>query len=204
MKVVVDLTSEETKTTGTIVATGANAVYFRSIFEDPERRKEEFERYLASTFPGVSVSEATFKNLEDLESPSEISFETTGGRFVSADGERRFIFPMGARKDLLASYAKQATRTQPLDIRVPFTSEAVVRYRVGDQKISQIPPNTDLKSKFGGVSVTYESTPDGLVANVRYHIDVQRVAVEDYAEFRQFMSSINDALNHTISLGVAQ
>lgn len=203
MTLEVDLTGEEARTVGTIRATGANAVYFRSLFEDPERRKEEFERYLASTFPGVTIHSANFKNLSDLESPTLIDFEVRGGRFLHADGERRFIFPMGARKDLLGAYAKQATRSQPLDIRVPFTTSTTVRYKVApDQNFSKPPADFAKKSQFGGVSVTYEQKPDGsLEAKVEYHIDVQRVALEDYSEFRSFMSSINDALNNTIAIG---
>jgi tetratricopeptide (TPR) repeat protein/transglutaminase-like putative cysteine protease len=206
MKLDVVVSKDGVETRGTIHATGTNAVYFRSIFEDPERRKEEFERYLASTYPGVTIESVKFEGLEDLESPTKIEFVASGGRLVNEDGSRRFVFPMGTRKDLLAAYAKSSTRTQALDIRVPFTTQTRVKYRLPEgQAFNQVPANVDLKSPFGGVSVSYTRLPDGgLETEVNYHIDVQRVAVEDYGDFREFMSSINDALNNSIAIGEAE
>lgn len=201
-KMSVDLTGDEPLTTIEIVAHGANAVYMRSSLEDPERRDEVLEKQLASDFPGAELIKATYSDLSKLEQPVSIKVTFRGGQLLRESDGRKFLYPLGERKDLLSAYASQAVRNQDLSIRVPFASETVVTYKVpASAQVGKTPRAKSLKSKFGEVTVEYTTTTKGVVvANVRYSIDVQRISAQDYPEFREFMSEATATLNETIEL----
>ena len=205
MNLEVDLSGEEPVTRGTLTATGANAVYFRQSLEDPERRDEALEKQLSDEFPGAKLVRATYRNLDDLEKPTIIDFEMNGGELQQKDGKRTFVYPVGRPKSLLDSYAKRSRRTQDLTIRVPFTSETKIRYRLGPRKKFAKPPaDASKKSKFGAYSVQYKTDGNDLVVDVTYSIDVQRVSVNDYKKFREFMADATAALNDSIAVEEAQ
>lgn len=197
----VDLTSGEPVTTLKITARGANAVYYRSTLEDPERRDEVLEKQLASDFPGAKLVKATYSDMTKLERPVEITVTFKGGRLLRESDKRRYLYPLGERKDLLGAYADQAKRNQDLSIRVPFTSKTTMRYRLPvDSKAGKLPAAKNLKSKFGSLDIEYRREKDAVIAEVRYSIDVQRVSASEYPEFRKFMSEATSALNETIDL----
>lgn len=198
----VDLTSDVPVASGSLKASGVNAVYFRSILEDPERRNEEFEKFLGSTYPGARLLKATYSDLAALEKDVSISFSFESPQLLKSDGAREFVLPVGTHKDLVSSYAKQAKRSQDLDIRVPFTAESVLKFKIPRTKnYSTLPRDVQLNSRFGALDVKFTQTGSELEASVIYRIDVQRVAVEDYAEFRKFVAEMNDALNQAVTLG---
>jgi tetratricopeptide (TPR) repeat protein/transglutaminase-like putative cysteine protease len=198
----VDLTGEEPVVDGELIARGQNAVYYRRSLEDAERRDEVFEKQLAGVYPGAELVSATYKNLSDLEKSVEISFKFKGGRLERSNQDRRFVFPYGAPKDLLSAYAKQASRTQDLTVRLPFENHTTLRYRLAPtDTFERIPKDTKLDSKFGSVSVLFDKKADHLEVDVRYSIATQRVKAEDYPEFRTFISEMTAALNETIGVG---
>lgn len=205
MELDVDLTKDEPVARGKMVASGAHAVYFRQSLEDPERRNEVLEKQLADEFPGAKVVDAEYKHLDDLESPTEIEFTMSGGQLLRDDGQRQFVFPMGRSKSLLDAYAKRSKRNQDLDLRIPFASETQIRYRLGPaRKFGSTPSNTEKKSKWGSVSIDYTKDGDDLVVAVRYSVDVQRVSVEEYPEFRKFMAEATAAINDSIAVTEAK
>ncbi|QDG51613.1 DUF3857 domain-containing protein [Persicimonas caeni] len=201
----VDLTGDSPLTEGRLVARGQNAVYYRRSLEDPERRDEVFEKQLAGVYPGAELISATYKNLGDLEKPVEISFKFKGGRLERSNHGREFIFPYGAPKDLLSAYAKQASRTQDLTIRLPFENHTTMRYRLpATESFEQVPRDTKVESKFGTVTIDFDKKSDHLSVDIRYNIAVQRIKAEDYPKFRQFVSEMTAALNETIGIGKEQ
>ena len=172
-----------------------------STLEDPERRDEVLEKQLASDFPGAKLVKATYSDMTKLERPVEITVTFKGGRLLRESDKRRYLYPLGERKDLLGAYADQAKRNQDLSIRVPFTSKTTMRYRLPvDSKAGKLPAAKNLKSKFGSLDIEYRREKDAVIAEVRYSIDVQRVSASEYPEFRKFMSEATSALNETIDL----
>ena len=198
----VDLSGEEPVASGRIVAHGANAVYYRTTLEDPERREEEFGKQLARSFPGAELLEASFSELQDLEKPVEIRFRFKGGELVRTSGARRFVYPAGVPKDMVGAYADQTSRDQDLTIRVPFANETTMRYRLGPGQTFEKPPqDIHLTSPFGELHIDYQQGKDGrLTVATRYDLAVQRVAREEYPAFRRFMSEATTALNHTLAI----
>ncbi|MFB6350631.1 MAG: DUF3858 domain-containing protein, partial [Bradymonadaceae bacterium] len=150
---------------------------------------------------GAELVSADYKHLENLERPVEIHFKFKGGRIKRQNNGGHFLFPYGAPKDLLSRFASQAKRNQDLKIRVPFANETTMRYRLPDDRsIERMPESVELQSKFGSLTIDYKREDGTFVADIRYSIDVQRVDVEEYGKFRQFMSEATSALNNTIGL----
>lgn len=206
----VDLTGDEPVVHGHIVATGANAVYYRQTLEDPERRNEVLEKQLSAVYPGAKVISATYENLYDLDKPTEIRVQFTGGGLLQTSNDRAFLYPYGAPRDLLSNYAKQASRTQDMTLRVPFANNTTMRYRLpANRQFERVPKSTALQSRFGKLNIDYrletnkpETTATGeiLVVEIKYSFDTQRVALNDYPEFRKFVSDMTAALNETIGI----
>lgn len=197
----VDLSGKEPVTNGKIVATGANAVYFRSSLEDKKRRNEIFEKYLARTYPGAKLIKATYSDFKALEKPVEITFSFKGGQLARQSANRQFIYPLGYRRNLIGAYASQSKRHQALKIRVPFASKAKISYRLPKDKAwAAAPADTKLKSKFGYMNITYKRDGDALVVAVDYGIDVQQIPASEYKAFRTFITQMNSALNATTEI----
>jgi transglutaminase-like putative cysteine protease/tetratricopeptide (TPR) repeat protein len=197
----IDLTGEQAVVTGQAVATGANAVYWRTVFEDEQRREEALERELSATYPGADVERATYSDVRDLEKPVELGYTFKGGQIIREAGARRFVYPLGAPKDLLGAYAKQSRRDQDLILRVPFVSETTVRYRLpANATFGQTPKAEALTTPFGSFKIDYAQQGGELVVTARYSIETARVSAADYAAFRRFVSDITAALGATIEV----
>ncbi|MFW5966806.1 MAG: DUF3857 domain-containing protein [Persicimonas sp.] len=200
-KLTVDLSGDTPEARGTLTVHGNRAAGFRRKLEDGDRRDEAFEKDLSNDFPGATLTEADYSDISDLERPVEVDFAFRGGRLVRTSGERRFVYPLGAPKDLLSSYAKTSTRSQDLTIRLPSRFHTTIRYEPADgARFEGVPDDTNIDSEFGSMTIDYERDGDDLVVDVRYDIATQRVAVEDYEDFRDFVSQMTSALNETVRI----
>ncbi|MFP4599587.1 MAG: DUF3857 domain-containing protein, partial [Persicimonas sp.] len=150
----VDLSGDAPIAEGRLVARGQNAVYYRRNLEDAERRDEALEQQLASVYSGAELISADYRNLDELEKPVEITYKFRGGRLARESRGSKFVYPYGAPKDLLSAYAKNASRTQDLTIRLPFENHTTIRYRLAaDESFERIPEPTRLETKFGSLDI---------------------------------------------------
>jgi len=197
----VKIDGKSNRVRGKLIAHGTNAVYYRRTLEDAERRDEVLEKHLSSLYSGATLVSAKYKNLDNLEKPVEIEYVIKGGRLLHNDGNRDFLLPMGRQKNLLEAYAKQAKRNQELTISTPFANHTKVHYVLSKRSLKNIPEGFVLKSRFGSIKIVYKKTNKELVAEVEYSIDVQRVSVDDYDDFRSFLRDATQALNASIEVG---
>ncbi|MEZ4462070.1 MAG: DUF3858 domain-containing protein [bacterium] len=181
------------------MATGVNAVYFRSVLEDPECQTKSSKEVFCSTYPGAKLIKAKYSPLPALESDVKIEF-TPESPQLRRRMARVNCFP---RNDQRFSVARrQAKRTQDPDHPRPiYVRNGVELPNSEDTKLHEIPQDVALNSRFGALNITYKQKGDTIEASVIYRLDTQRVAVEDYGEFRKFVAEMNDALNETITLG---
>lgn len=198
----VDLRGEQPVSRGKIVAHGQNAAYYRQTLEDRRRRDEVFEEQLADVYPGATLKSARYSDLNQLERPVEIEFEFEGGELVRESAAQSFVYAYGSPRDLLGAYARQASRTQDLSIRLPFINHTTMRYLLPPEKdFSDIPADTSVQSPFGVAEISYRLKDDELQVDIRYGISTQRISAADYPEFRRFVARMTSALNETIALG---
>lgn len=194
----VDLTGAQPVAKGAIVATGSNAVYYRTTLEDPTRRKDLFEKQLANQFPGATLVDATFSDLKALEKPVTITYSFKGGDLLRSSASRQFVYPLGHPRDMIRGYAAQSSRNQALTIRVPFSSNTTITYKLDPSKAWGEPlAPVALKSKFGHLNLKAVRSQETLKVNVEYSLAQQQISAKDYAKFRAFITQMNSALNAT-------
>ena len=197
----VDLRDGVPLMTATVEAHGDHAVRDRRRFEDPERRDELFEDRLRRRFAGLELLEAEYEDLDGLTVPTTIRFRAEVPDAKRGGQGSASVYPYVAQPELLDSMARQATRHQDLTFRVPFAREAEVRYLLPEEMaVERMPSDRSIESPFGEMSVNYEHEGEELVVHIRYSIEVQRVAREDYPEFRRFVAEMDAALDETIRL----
>ena len=201
-KLVVDLRGPMPKATLEMVVEGADASRFRAKLEDAERRNETIETYLASQYKGAKLLDATTSEVKNLEQPVHLkaTFETE--HFAKTSGSSILLAPLGQPVDLLSELAPQDSRDQPRIIRVPFTSKTQMTYLLPPTTTpSSVPQSRQITSPFGQATLEYSTaTPGQLAISVTYSIEVPRVSVEAYPEFRAFVHEVNAALNQTIEV----
>ena len=197
----VDLREEVPVMVGQVEAHGDHAVTDRRRLEDPERRDERFEDRLRRRFAGLELQSAEYHDLDALTLPTSIHFQALVPDALRTTGGSAAVYPYVATSELLDSLARAATRRQDLTVRVPYAREAKVRYLLPeDMVVERVPAGRELETPFGEMSIDYEYEGDELVVHIRYAIGVQRIAREDYSEFRRFVAEMDEALDETIRL----
>ena len=197
----VDLRQEMPMISGVIEAHGANAVRDRQRLEDAERRDERFEDRLRRQISGLELLDAEYEDLDRLTVPTRIRFSAQAPGILRGGDGAMSLYPYLTARELLDSYARQSERRQDLTFRVPFVRQAEVRYRLPEQvMVERIPEPTQMTSPFGEFGIEYRHEDDELIVDLRYAIEVQRVAVDDYPDFRRFIASMDAALDETIRL----
>lgn len=200
----VDLSASPPVTRGSVTATGGDAVYFRSQFANPDKRKATLASFLARTFPGASLTDATFEQVTDLEKPLKVRFTLTGGGFVKQLGPVQAIFPAGREYHMLTRYANQATRDQDLSLGVPHVLSEAVTYRLPPGRtVDQLPPEVTDTSPFGSFSVRVTRDGDRLKSEVSFSLSTTRITRDQYAAFRTWLQKADRAINQPIPLQLA-
>ncbi|GEM_PF-2063091 len=197
----ISLDGDQTTTRGTWTAYGQQAVELRQALQDPERRDEVFEKQLANRFQGAELQEATYRNLTELEKPTEIEFTFKGGRIERSSGGQPYVVPFASPRDFLQTWASQPDRSQDRKISYPRKGVATVRFNPGDgRRFDSVPEPVSYDNEFASASLDFRRDGRTLVVEISYAIKVQRVPVEKYESFRNIMSDITSAFSRTIPI----
>lgn len=190
-----------TRIQGKIVAKGSNAVFYRHVLEDSERRDEVLEKQLSSLYPGTKLISAKYANLLNLEKETVIQYVVEGANILKSNGARKYLLPMGRTQNLLDRFAKSAKRYQDLTISTPFKSHTKIRYVLSKYALKTMPDNYEAKSRFGSIKIQYKKYGKEFLVDVEYSIDVQRISKDDYGAFREFLRDATQHLNTSIEVG---
>ena len=200
----VDHDEEASRVAGMMTRHGTYAVSDRRRLEDEDRRREVFERQLNGIFPGASLLEAQFEELDSLTEPTRIDYEAQVPGVFRGQGEERRIHPYVVPRELLRSMARSSTRRQDLVFRTPYERHAVIEHRLPEGwEVARTPDPVSLETPFGRFYMESEDRGDRLEVRITYGIEVQRVSVDDYGDFRAFVGEMDDALDASIAIGPA-
>jgi len=177
-------------------AKGDFAVYVRESFEIAAQRKTNLERVFGRRFAASAVKAENFSNLSKLEEPVSFSVNVEVPRLVNEAPEGLTVkapedfFGTGRSLSNIGSLEK---RSYDVLLGNPRSSFLRTTYALPDGlKFKSVPPVHEVQSRFGRLKVTYrEDGPRRLVAERLIEVTSSRVAVGDYAEFREFAASVN-------------
>ena len=99
----------------------------------------------------------------------------------------------------LAQIALAASRTMPLILGVPNSSEHTIRYTLpaGYAPLT-VPEPTELQTAFGRFSLTWKSGDGTIEVTRRLAITSNRIPPESYKAFREFATEVDDASQQVV------
>ena len=159
------------------------------------------ERELRRIFPGVTVSDLEFSDLNDLEAPIEYAYQAAIPQFAEVEEGGLRLAP-SVLGGLTSRMARNPTREHDLDLG--GTSTYIEERRVllpAGMVVRNLPESTTHTSRFG--QLTVQTNVDGRALTVRTEFVLQRdrIDAEEYADFRDWVGEADQALRQRIELG---
>ncbi len=202
-RVDIDLGGDLATGTATMTFSGGFAPTMRRDFEAEQRRVERFQNQLARNVPGITITDATFSDATDIESPVVVEFSFEGGDWARWQGDTLVVHPLGSPSNLTSRLAGASTRTTPLVLDYPFGVDE--HYRIGLPEgvgpPDGVPEPVEIEGPFGSLSLTCALSDGVLETRLDLRIDVARVEVEDYAAFRAFVTEAETAMDRVVRFG---
>lgn len=180
--------------------TGHAAPGFRSNFEAKATLKDRVAQSLGTEFPGIELDEGGVKtgDLSDIETPVKMDIRGKVPRFARTEGES-LSMPVTLSMRLTARYAPLSARTQDVKISGFSTRKETVTVRLpAGAKVEALPPDSTHKSKFGSYEVKVEQKGQTVTVTSSLALSIDRVTPKDYADFRKFCVSADQALGHRL------
>lgn len=182
------------KATRTVEYGASDSPYQRSRFINKIERKSIIEEYWNALYPGTSVSDVSFENIENYDENVEISYMLKVPDFVREVDDVYYLPTRIPTDDLLNTFASRSSRVYTLDIGSPFKITSYIEYIIPDEFevfTDRFPINIEYDSKFGKVIAKYSREGDRLIADIEVNIFPTRVSPEDYGAFRQFLNEVD-------------
>lgn len=194
--------SGEVKVKETI--SGSDAAYYRSTYQAPGTQAERLERTLAGRYPGLSLQQHRFEDLDQLESDIRLSYRLKAPQLAKRDGDQLRMAP-SALGDLLRGTAPTPSRQYPLELGVPraYNEERRVQLPRGHQA-GVLPSGGTANSRFGQLQLEVERRGAELITRTRFEIQTDRVSPKDYPAFRQWIEEADQLLRQRISISASK
>lgn len=182
---------------------GEGAAGIRSVFSGSDQKRKVLENWLARSIPKITVETAEFNGLEDLDTPAEYDAQVKDGRWLQKRGEEYVLLPFGFETFSIGDRASTSTRTLPLSLPPPETTQRHLEIRVPDGYTpTQIHESetTIEDTDFGRfvMTVAWDETHQRLVVDGRLVRHVTTVTPEDYPRFRTWAREIQRTANKPI------
>lgn len=180
------------------VIVGVDAPGFRSRFQAEGLRRERLERQARTLFPGVELGELSFERLDDFNAPVELRFRATAPTLAVRDGPALRVAPT-VLDDLSGSLARASDRRLPLELggRSSYVEDRRVRLPAG-WRVAELPQGGVAESRFGRLSIEVERQGAAVRARTTFSIETDRVAPEEYREFRQWVEQADRILRQRL------
>ncbi len=185
---------------GTEEVRGADASGYRDRYEAAGTRDDRFERQLGTIFPGADLLSQQFSELGDREAPIRFSYRANVPQLARRDGDELRL-EASVVGDLVRSLARTPTRRFPLDLggTNAYVERRVVRLPAG-MRVSELPTGGEAVSRFGALRLTIEQGAGGVTARTELEITRDRIAPNEYGDFRAWVERADALLRQRISL----
>ncbi len=179
---------------------GVEAPSFRSRFSAEGLRNERLERQVRALFPGLTLGESAFENLNDFGAPAIVRYTARVPQLAVRDGRLLRMSPT-VLAELSRNLASASTRRLPLDIggQSSYVEERRVRVPAG-WRVSDLPDGGTAESPFGRLSM--EIRQEGQEVRARTQLDLQqdRVSPEQYPAFRRWVEEADRILQQRLTI----
>lgn len=202
-KYIFDLKKGETQVNveGSYFIKGVEASMIRADFQNPEKRKEILEKQLSQNYPASKVEEADFPDIADTNKDINISFKGKMNGVLKISGSSTYSGSLWMGNTSLSStYCALSERRFAIEIPYALKQVYDVSYKIQQGAVVSVPEEKEIVSKFGTFkrTVKKESNLVNVVSEVS--LKVTRVEVDDYREFKSFLSEVDKMTSERIQI----
>ncbi len=178
---------------------GQECAWVRRSYQDPDKRRELFEKGLSSNFPGTRVGKVACGDLSDLNRSVRFALEGRLGGVARADGPGRASVPTWlGNLDMAEQYGRLASRAFPLELAYPWRQRYAVTYRVPAGYAVEAPPELRFDTPFGAFSRAVTRSEGALTVVTEVTLSTRRVEPDRYAAFREFCIRVDQAVSERV------
>jgi len=180
---------------------GARAAELRRQMQEPDQRVRLLEQPLAQIFPGVTVTEANFSDLSDLEREVSYEYAFTVPKYGFKEGQT-LSFPVSLyRHEVAAAYAQLAERQSALHTPHAWKTQNVIRYRLPKgAQITVLPKGETIDTPYISLHQKVVRTDDGFETDDTVTFKERIVPAKAYPQFREACLAIDRAMARTVEV----
>lgn len=181
-------------------ARGPSAGAVRALLEAQATRAERVERALSGTYPGVHVSDVRTGDMTDVDHPAHFEYTAAMPVFATRQASTLLFIPTAAI-NLTREFGGRSSRTSDVMIGGTITTDEHRTFRFSPGvSLGEVPAAAHIDSPFVTLDLTFEHQGAGLAVHRVVRTRVDRVAVAQYAAFREVCQRIDDALSRRVTL----
>ncbi|MBL9028471.1 MAG: DUF3857 domain-containing protein [Myxococcales bacterium] len=183
--------------------TGVNASAWRSRYHAEGQQIDRAKRDLATFFGTVEMGKdsVAVKDADDIEKPFRMTAKGKALAAARREGDALSV-PVAASLDLVRTVGSLSSRQTDVVVGALTSSEEerVIRIPAG-MKVKRLPVNAKVTTPLGYVEVTVENEGNRVVIKSKLAILKSRISPSEYASFRAFCQSADDALSQRLVVG---
>ncbi|MEM1414845.1 MAG: DUF3857 domain-containing protein [Myxococcota bacterium] len=184
---------------------GTRAPRYRATYQAEGTQAERLERALRAVFPGLRLERHEFGRLDSLELPVNLEWSGEAPQVALRDGEALQLAP-SATGELTRVFATQPERAEILDLGGTFVDvedRTVVVPR--GLRVRETPSAGVAESAYGRLSLEVEvQGGDQVRMRTELVLAQDRIAPEDYAAFRAWVTEADRILRQRLTLEVVR
>jgi tetratricopeptide (TPR) repeat protein len=187
---------------GTITYQGEMGTYLRDICQDPNKKKRIMDEEVNRLFPGLSITDKEWRNMDSLNAPLILSFKGSSKTLLTATPEG-YVFNPLVNKLSLGRYVSGAERVHRMDIKDTIThNNFELRIQIPEGwRLARIPDTLVDFSPFGSYQLQWDSPRKNLWRLCRsVLIGEMEIKPEDFAAFRDFCQKIDAVEKQPLAL----
>ena len=183
---------------------GAEAIGWRERYHATGTRRDRATRDLSSVLGPVELQKGdggvTVRDTDDVEKAVGLSAKGRATSYARKDGDK-LVVPISSSLELSKSLASLSTRKLDLVVgpKTITSDERTIKLPAG-MKVESAPDPVHLDTPFGKVDLTVESQAGKVVVKSRIALTKSRISPSEYAAFRKFCQSADDALDEKLVL----
>jgi len=148
-----------------------------------------FEERVTNYVSQASFRQASISGAEDNRQQIGEKF-SFGGNFATASAGDSWFFQPLILSGIAVPEVPPRPRRLPLDVGVPFHVKCVYRLELpAGMRVERLPDKTSIKSEFGEVDIEYSMNGGVLVASQTVSFSQNRIPLEKYPDFRDFVNA---------------
>jgi hypothetical protein len=183
----------------------ASQTKFEGYFAAEQRRSSEsndlagsYQATLAQFYPTVKIAHAVAEGTARASREVDLKIE---GTIDAAHGDREVTLRSSLNTaGLTKKYAPEQVRRNPVLVPVIPSEHEVFDYDLPEGAGAVLPADTNLKTAFGKVEVTYQRTGRKLRVETYTELVPLTVATQEYTAFRAFCRAADEALQKEVRI----